>query len=195
MKCPKCNQFVMEHAALLFGTFFLTLVVYIELKVFRKMLEEYFMLRSYLDNTTYVNCYKPQAEMRLLFELLCIYLAIIGVVLTGTPAFNFTNDWIKIILKKVINLSALIFGPLLFTFCLYGFKHFKELAAVCTLRGIKPNSDNFVNISLLFISCFVSISVSHSIIFFKKMELAEQSFGDENSILNKITTWYFNYSR
>ena len=132
--------------------------------------------------------------MRLVFELLCIYMALVGFVMTAAPTFNLSNEWVKLITFKCFNVSALLFGPIIFTLCLYGFHHFKALSSVCTLRGIKPDSDNFTNIFLLFGSFFLSTTIMHFYVFEWKMQIAAHSLGDENSILNKILVWYFAYT-
>ena len=161
VKCPKCSQSLIEHFVLLSMTAFVSLIVYVELRVFKKMLEEYFLLSSYLDASTFENCYKPQAEMRLVFEILCIYFAILALVITGAPSLNLSTNSIKYVAFKCLNITAIVFGPILFTLCLYGFKNFKAISSVCTLRGIKPETENLTNIMLLFGSLFISTSVSH----------------------------------
>jgi len=36
-----------------------TLIVAIDMKLVKKMFEEYFLLGNYIDNETYTHCYKP----------------------------------------------------------------------------------------------------------------------------------------
>ena len=63
-------------------------LVFVDLKILEKMFEEYFLLRHYLSKDTFLNCYKPQSEMRMIYECYTIYLASICTVLTAALAFH-----------------------------------------------------------------------------------------------------------
>ena len=55
--------------------------------------------------------------------------------------------------RITINLTYFLFGPVLLVFVNYGFTHFKNLAFVCSPRGI-THQINFVDIVLI-LFCFV----------------------------------------
>ena len=108
-------EFNLDNIFLFVMTAVSGLIVCIDLKVLEKMFEEYFLLKHYLDHETYMTCYKPQAEMRITFECYAIYCAILCVILTGVLAFNMSDDTIDWVARKVVNISFIVFGPILFT--------------------------------------------------------------------------------
>jgi hypothetical protein len=103
------------------------------------MFEEYFLLRHFLDKETYLTCYAPQAQMRMVFEGYAIYCALVCTVLTCALAFNLTDDGVVWVATKVVNVSFIVFGPLMFSICFYGLFNIKYLSKVCGLKGITPN--------------------------------------------------------
>ena len=132
-----CCEFDFDNVFLFIMTGVSGLIVFIDLKVLEKMFEEYFLLKNYLDVDTYNGCYKPQAEMRMCFECYAIYCAILCTILTGVLAFNMRDESIDWVARKVVNVSFLMFGPLLFTLCMVGFYNVKGLSRVCGLHGIQ----------------------------------------------------------
>merc|ERR1711939_943822 len=131
-----CCELDFDNVFLFIMTGVSGLIVFIDLKVLEKMFEEYFLLKNYLDTDTYNGCYKPQAEMRMCFECYAIYCAILCTILTGVLAFNMRDESIDWVARKVVNVSFLMFGPLLFTLCVVGFYNVKGLSRVCGLHGI-----------------------------------------------------------
>lgn len=131
-----CLEFDFDNVFLFIMTGVSALIVFIDLKVLEKMFQEYFLLANYLDHETYDGCYKPQAEMRMTFECYAIYCAVLCTVLTGILAINLSDDHIDWVARKVVNVSLIVFGPLLFTICMAGFWNVKALSTVCGLHGI-----------------------------------------------------------
>ena len=169
------------------------LIVVIDLKVLEKMFEEYFLLRHYLDHETYFNCYKPQAEMRMVFECYAIYCAILCVVLTGVLAFNMRDESIDWMARKVVNISFILFGPIMFTLCLAGLWNIKGLSKVCGLHGISPGEFNAVCVFLLFIFFCIAIAVSYTMAMQKTMDMAQEAFTNQESLLFSLSQMYFRY--
>ena len=124
------------------------------------MYTEYFTLESYLTKETYAHCYKPQQEMRICMQCYGLYLAVIMVVLTGSLALDLQESAIRWLATKIVNISALLFGPLAFSLCLVGFYRIKDLSSVCTLQGIQ-HEFNGVCIYLLFFMTLVSLLVCY----------------------------------
>jgi hypothetical protein len=56
--------------------------------------------------------------------------------LTGALAIGLSDDGVEWVAIKVINVSSLIFGPILFTICLIGWSNIKGLTKVCGLHSI-----------------------------------------------------------
>ena len=97
--------------------------------------------------------------MRIVLQGYAIYGAVVCTILTGALAFNLSDNAIESTARAIINLSYLIFGPLLLTFVNYGFAHFKQLAFVCSPRGITHHV-NFVDILVVLTAFILSLCVT-----------------------------------
>ena len=71
--------------------------------------------------------------MRIIFECYAIYSAIVCTALTSVLALGLDDDKIEWVARKVINVSFLLYGPVLVVLCSYGFTEVKALSKVCTL--------------------------------------------------------------
>ena len=131
--------------------------------------------------------------MRIVFECYAIYSAVICTILCAALAFGLMDDHIEWVARKVINISFLIYGPILFTVCLYGLSDIKALAKICTLHGISPHT-NYVSLFVLFSTLFFSIFVCMTMAMEKTIDMAEHTFTNESSIIFRITQMYFNYA-
>lgn len=147
------------------------MILAIDFKVLEKMFQEYFKLKYYLPEETYYDCYKPQAEMRIVFECYAIYSALICTLLTLVLALGFSDFYLEKVARKVINLSFLLYGPVLMTVCLYGFNDIKALSKICTLHGIS-NHTNYVSLFVLFSCFFFSVACSFTIAIEKSLDVA-----------------------
>ena len=90
----------------------------------------------------------------------------------------------------MVNLCYFVFGPVMLTFVNYGFAHFKNLAFVCSPRGI-THQINFVDIVVL-LTCFVfSLCITFTMVMQKTLDMAQSSFTDENALIYRLTSAYF----
>lgn len=71
--------------------------------------------------------------MRIVFECYSIYSAVLCVVLTGALAINISDDKIEWLAQKIVNVSFMLYGPVLITICIYGIQDIKGLSRVCTI--------------------------------------------------------------
>lgn len=101
------------------------LILAVDFKVLEKMFQEYFKVGQLLDSNLYNDCYKPQAEMRIVFECFAIFSAFICTLLTVALTFNLSDDNIEWVARKVVNMSFMLYGPILTTLCVYGFTEYK----------------------------------------------------------------------
>ena len=107
-------------------------------------------------------------------------------------ALKCTDQFVEFAARLIINLSFLVFGPILLTFVNYGFVHFKQLAFVCTPRGASHRI-NFLDIVLI-LTCFViALCVTFTMAMEKTLDMAQQSFQDENSLIYRVASIYFSY--
>ena len=125
--------------------------------------------------------------MRICLECYAIFCAVICTALTGCLSFNLSDSAIEWVAKKVINISFIVFGPILFTFCLYGLYNLKGLSHICGIHGIQPNSFNGVCIFLLAIVFGISLFVSYSLLMQKTIDMASQAFTNENSMIYRMS--------
>jgi hypothetical protein len=112
------------------------MILAIDFKVLEKMFQEYFKLKYYLPRETYEECYRPQAELRMAFECYAIYSAVICTALTFALAFNLSDEKLEWLARKTINVSFLIYGPVLTAISMFGTKDLKALSHMCTINGI-----------------------------------------------------------
>ena len=128
--------------------------------------------------------------MRIVFECYAIYSALICTVLTLALALGFDDNKLELVARKIINISFLIYGPVMTTICMYGVSDVKSLARICTLNGISSNT-NYVSLFVLF-SCFVfSMFVSFTMAMERTMDMAQAGFTNEHSVIYKLTAMYY----
>ena len=82
---------------------------------------------------TYNNCYKPQAEMRIIFQCYSIYWAFLCTLMTSVISIGLSEKTIHNILIKNVQVVELLVGPLLFLICCYGLYFVKPISSVCTV--------------------------------------------------------------
>ena len=126
---------------------------------------------------------------------MAIYCALCCVILTSVLAFSFSDMFIMKVAKHIINISAIICGPVLFLGSVYGFYNVKALARVCGVSGIKDDDVNVPSLMLLVIFFIISTCVSYCMIYVKTMNVANSLFTNEHNLLFTITTLYFRYNQ
>lgn len=147
-------------------------IVVVDFEVLRKTFTEYFQLKQVLENDPYQQCYKPQAQLRIVFQCYAIYAALVCTTLTSMLAFNCSDQFVENVARLIINLCFMVFGPILLTFVNYGFVHFKQLSFICTPRGASHHI-NFVDIVLL-LGCFVlALCVTFTMAMQKTLDMAQ----------------------
>jgi hypothetical protein len=71
--------------------------------------------------------------MRIVFECYSIYSAVLCVVLTGALALNISDQKLEWLAQKIVNISFMLYGPILTTICAYGVRDIKGLSRICTI--------------------------------------------------------------
>ena len=61
------NGITCDHFFLVIMTALSVLILYVDLKVLEEMFKEFFLIKHYVNEETYNNCYVPQAELRICF--------------------------------------------------------------------------------------------------------------------------------
>jgi hypothetical protein len=147
-------------------------IVIVDFEVLKRTFQEFFQLKDYLAPGVYEACYKPQSEMRIVFQCYAIFSAIICTVLTAALAFSLSDNVVELVARGIINLCYLMFGPVLLVFVNYGFMHFKGLAFICSPRGITHHI-NFIDIIVLLGSLVFALCVTFSMAMQKTMDMAQ----------------------
>jgi hypothetical protein len=163
------------------------MILAVDFKILEKMFEEFFKVSFYLPQDVYEGCYKPQAEMRIVFECYAIYSAVLCTILTGVLAVGASDDTVEWVALKIVNISFIIYGPMMTTICLYGFYIIKGLSTVCTINGISKHTTNYVSIFVLGICFLFSISCTFTMVMEKTFDMARSIGMNENSVLYRIT--------
>jgi hypothetical protein len=148
------------------------MILAVDVKILQKMFEEFFTVSFYLPKDVYDGCYKPQAEMRIVFECYAIYSAVLCNILTGVLAVGASDDTVEWVAMKIVNISFIIYGPVMTTLCMYGLSNTKGLATVCTIKGISKQNTNYISLFVLACCFLFSISVSFTMVMEKTFDMA-----------------------
>jgi len=109
--------------------------------------------------------------MRIVFECYSIYSAVLCVVLTGALAINLSDQKIEWLAIKIVNVSFLLYGPILTTICMYGARDIKALSRICTIQGISDQT-NLVSIFVLFVTLCFALGVSFTMALEQTIDMA-----------------------
>jgi hypothetical protein len=112
--------------------------------------------------------------------------------MTLSLTLSLSDSNIEWLAKKIINTCFMMYGPILTTLCIYGFFDYKYLAKVCNLSGVQ-NQTNYINIFILVVSFLFSLTVTFTMLMEKTMDMAHVTFTNENSIIFRLSTMYFQY--
>lgn len=127
------------------------------------------------------------------FECYAIYSAVICTALTFALAFNLTDEKLEWLARKTINISFLIYGPVLTAISIFGCKDLRALSHMCTINGIQ-NHTNFVNLFVLFTCLVFGLGVTVTMVLERSLDIAQQSFNNSDSIVYQLTAYYFQFS-
>ena len=94
--------------------------------------------------------------MRVAFECYAIYSALLCVILCLALTLNLDHDKIEVVARASINSAFMLYGPIMFSLCLFGCYYYKPLMSMCLVNGIAPGT-NYVNLFILFVALFFSV--------------------------------------
>lgn len=132
--------------------------------------------------------------MRLVFECYAIYSAIICTLLTLALALNLPEEKLEWVARKTINVSFMMYGPVLASVCLFGTKDLEALSHLCTVNGMQHHT-NYVNVFVLFSCMIFGLGVTATMVIEKTFDMAQSSFNDETSIIYQLTVYYFQFNQ
>ena len=163
--------------------------------VMQQILEKESMIHMTSEPGIYEECYKPQIRMRVIFTAYAILSAAVCFVLTMAlmccEEFSETFDRI---VHWIADFMYLAFGPVLFTFCLFGVVSIPQLAHECHQNYISHNL-NLMDITIL----LICTGLSFSIVFIYALQhtnmLIEKDLGDEHTVFYQVFSTWLNRQR
>lgn len=109
--------------------------------------------------------------MRFVFLGYCIYTTFVTSILIGALAFSFKEDTVESIARVMINMSYVMFGPIMLAVTNLGLLHFRNLAFTCSPRGITHHV-NFANIVILLFCYIASLCITFTMAMEKTLDMA-----------------------
>ena len=177
-----CGCISLEQFCFFFLAVALLFAIYIDLSVLKTMLEEFILLSSYLDDDTYYNCYKLQAQVRISIEIIVVYGLGVATFLASIAMLHLDSYWMSFFLGKVRNITYIMLGPLMLAFSMYGIFHGKQISNVCSIRGISGRFNAVCVFVVVSMFC-VAVVVTYLLMMEKTTDLAIQTMTAENSVM------------
>ena len=177
---------------LLFLTFISIIILATDIHVLKSAIKDYFELEDLMPKNSFNTCYKPQSEMRVVFQCYAIFCAMICTILSTSLAIGLSEKWIEAIAKTAVNTCYLMFGPVLLTFTNLGFSNIWGIAFICDLNG-RSNEINFGDLMVLGFALGLSLLVTFYMLLKRTVDMANTCLQDENSLVYKMASFYFNY--
>jgi hypothetical protein len=109
--------------------------------------------------------------MRIAFECFAIYSAVICTLLTFALAFSLSDEKLEWVARKTINVSFMIYGPVMCAISLFGMRDVKSLSHMCTINGIQTHT-NYVNMFVLFTCLVFGLGVTVTMIMEQTWDMA-----------------------
>ena len=133
--------------------------------------------------------------MRVIFTAYAINSASVCFVLTmALMCCDEFSEWFDKIVNVIAEYMYIVFGPVLFTFCLFGLTVIPELAHECTPTAVTSRL-NLMDVTIL----LICLGLSFSIVFLYGLQwtnkLAESGLSDENSLFYQYFSTYMKRQR
>jgi len=133
--------------------------------------------------------------MRVIFTAYAILSASVCFVLTlALMVCDEFSEWFDKIVNGVAEFMYVSFGPVLFTFCLFGLFSIPELAHECHPHYISSNL-NLMDITILLICSGLSFCIVFIYALQHTNRVAEKDLGDEHSIFYQLFSTFLNRQR
>ena len=157
------------------------LIIITDSFVLQQILDKQEVIHLTSDAEIYSTCYKPQIRMRIIFTGYAILSASVCFVLTmALMCCDEFSDWFDKIVNGVAEFMYAAFGPVLFTFCLFGIYSIPQLAHECHPTYVSSNL-NLMDITILLICTGLSFCIVFLYALQHTNRLAEKELSDEHS--------------
>ena len=131
--------------------------------------------------------------MRIIFTVYAINAATLCFILTLALSF-FSDFFIERVANKLFTYTYLLFGPVLFICCIYGWIYVKGLLFECEPFRIS-NSINFMDVFILIGCTIFAFCIAFLFSMHKSVEMANEQLRDENSVFYRCFLVYLSYKR
>ena len=108
--------------------------------------------------------------------------------------FMLTDEAIDKCLTKIMQVSAMIFGPVLSLVAGYGWWHVSAIVKVCKVTGYETDTVNWPGIFLLTLFTCIGGGVFGTMVWDRTTEAQSTLFTEESSVLRTIISFYFRYN-
>ena len=166
------------------------LIIITDSFVLQQIMEKEQLIHLTSEPEIYQDCYKPQIRMRVVFTGYAILSA--GVCFTLTMALMLCDEfseWFDKIVNYIAEFMYIVFGPVLFTFCLCGLTNIPELAHECHPTYVSDNL-NLMDITILLICTGLSFCIVFIYALQHTNRLAEKDLSDEHSTFYMLFKTY-----
>ena len=127
--------------------------------VLQQIFEKQDFIHLTSDPEIYQSCYKPQIRMRIIFTAYAINSATVCLVMTmALICCNEFSLWFDKIVNCIAEYMYIVFGPVLFTFCLFGLSHADQLVHECQPTHVS-NTLNLMDITILLLCTVLSFCI------------------------------------
>ena len=120
--------------------------------------------------------------MRLIFTSYAINSAAVSLILTlALMMYDELSERFIAVVNCVLSYMQILFGPVLLTFCGYGFSNIRNLANKCKI-GENGHEMNTFDLGILFLACLLSVMVTCSYGLKLTIKFAEKEINREGSV-------------
>ena len=150
--------------------------------VMQQILEKQRVIQLTSDPEVFRTCFKPQIRMRVIFTGYAINSASVCLLLTiALMVFDEYSDMFDRVVSLIADYMYLVFGPVLFVFCLFGLASIPELSHECLPTKIGDRI-NMMDVCILFICTALSFTILFIYALSFTNRLAERDLGEEQSL-------------
>ena len=182
------ENFSLDHIFLLMMAALMGLICYVDLQLLLEMFKDYFKDQSIYNPDAFENCYKPQAGLRICFQCAATYCTGSCVVLVFCVAINLADKVVEQVACWLLNVTSLVFGPVVLTVSIYALRYIKAMGKVCDrYHGIWENQLNLMNIFILLLFLGMSFGITFTMIYERNLIIAQTSFVQDNSVFMKLS--------
>lgn len=171
------------------------LIIVTDSFVLQQIMDKENIIHMTSDPEVYQQCYKPQIRMRIIFTAYAILSSCICLILTtAVMVCDESSQWFDRIVNWVAEFMYLAFGPVLFTFCIFGLYSAPQLAHECHPTYVTDNL-NLMDITILLICTGLSFSIVFIYALQYTNRIAEKELGDEHTAFYQLFSTYLSRQR